>query len=93
MLAGGEAGDTLAGGAGNDSLYGDGFFGTATSPSGPITFYADVGALGGIDGDDILDGGDGDDLLYGGGGSDTASFASATGNVTALLYDGGVGEA
>ena len=85
LLAGGEAADTLAGGAGNDTLYGDGLVGTSGSPSGPITTYADVGTLGGVDGNDSLEGGLGDDTLDGGGGIDTASYANAAGDVSVTL--------
>ena len=89
ILAGSEAGDTLVGGAGNDALYGDGLFGTDTSPSGQITFYADVETLGGLAGNDTLEGGLGNDVLNGGGGTDTASYANASGAVTVTLSAGG----
>jgi Ca2+-binding RTX toxin-like protein len=90
VLAGDTGDDLLQGGAGNDTLYGDGRIIVDTHDtggSGPITTYADIGAafVGLIDGNDTLDGGDGDDLLNGGGGTDTASYASATGEVTVNL--------
>jgi len=66
----GDSGNnTLTGGTGNDALYG----------------YAGDDTLSGGAGNDILDGGDGNDALDGGTGEDTASYANATGAVTADL--------
>ena len=88
VLAGASGNDSLSGGAGDDILYGDGLVGTSGSPSGQITTYADVSALGGIDGNDTLEGGLGNDTLDGGGGNDTASYVHASGGVTVDLSAG-----
>ena len=90
ILAGWGGNDRLTGGGGNDTLYGDGAFGLDTHGtllSGPINLQADAG----VTGNDILEGGLGDDLLFGGGGTDTASYANASGAVTAFLYKLGNG--
>ena len=96
ILGGYIGNDTLVGGAGNDQLFGDGFIGADTRPtlgSGPITLFTTATqydpAL--IDGNDTLEGGLGDDLINGGGGIDTASYANASGAVTANLFLNGNG--
>ena len=77
---GGPGQDWFVGGSGNDVLYGDG---------------ADD-HLEGNGGDDIIDGGAGVDVSTGGAGTDIASWADATGPVTASLdnldNDGPAGE-
>jgi Ca2+-binding RTX toxin-like protein len=88
VLAGNTGDDSLSGGGGDDTLYGDGQIGIdfqGLGGSGPITTFTDLGLLGAVDGNDILDGGLGDDLLDGGGGSDTATYASAGGGVVVDL--------
>lgn len=97
VLAGNTGNDTLLGGAGNDTLYGDGRIAPDTHGlgySGPIVTDPDAAATFALTpGNDVLDGGAGDDILNGGGGTDTASFASATGAVTAGLGATGNGSA
>jgi Ca2+-binding RTX toxin-like protein len=90
VLAGDAGNDTLVGGAGNDTLYGDGRIATdshGTGLSGPITTFAEVTTVDPslVDGDDTLEGGLGNDTLNGGGGTDTATYAHASGAVTASL--------
>ena len=63
---------------GNDKLYGNG-------GSNVLNAYAGLDILDGGTGNDILDGGAGADKLIGGSGTDTASYASASGGVTADL--------
>jgi len=101
VLAGDAGGDILSGGDGDDVLLGDGRIGIDShglDTSGPITFFNDVAALGGADGDDVLDGGKGndtlmggggDDLLTGGGGSDRFVFGSHTGHDHILDFGAG----
>ncbi|HKX92945.1 MAG TPA: calcium-binding protein [Sphingomicrobium sp.] len=102
VIAGDLGSDILIGGAGNDTLYGDGRITVdnhGTGGSGPITTFAqidDVDRDGDstpdfVSGNDILDGGAGDDILDGGAGTDTASFASATEGVFAVLNNTGNG--
>lgn len=94
VLAGDLGDDFLFGEGGDDTLYGDGAIVVNAPGSGAIETFADVVAsLGGVSGNDTLEGAEGNDQLYGGGGSDTASYVSASGNVSVFLYDGGFGEA
>jgi Ca2+-binding RTX toxin-like protein len=93
ILLGDLGDDQLFGGAGNDTLYGDGrtlVDDHDTGGSGPIVTYADVSLLpfAGAPGNDLLEGGAGDDMIDGGGGSDTASYASSTAGVFAVLLSG-----
>jgi Ca2+-binding RTX toxin-like protein len=93
---GGDLGnDMLIGGAGDDTLAGDGAIGVDThgsGGSGPITIENDIGASWGVaDGDDILEGGLGNDFIVGGGGIDTATYAHAAGSVTVTLLTSSYG--
>src|SRR6185436_5595854 len=94
---GDQGNDTLVGGAGNDTLYGDGRiaidYAGGPGTSGPIATFAD-GATADpafVDGNDTLEGGLGNDTLNGGGGTDTASYVHASGDVQATIGAGGGG--
>jgi len=69
VLTGGSAGDALDGGIGNDIIIGG----------------AGDDSVHGGDGDDLIEGGLGDDYLRGDAGIDTASYAHASGGVSAQL--------
>jgi Ca2+-binding RTX toxin-like protein len=73
--------DTLDGGTGNDTLYAGAGNDTLIGGDNDDVLYA------GAD-DDSLAGGNGNDALHGGAGNDTATFASASGGVTANLATG-----
>lgn len=85
ILLGDWGSDSLSGGDGNDTLYGDGRLHVdthLTGGSGAITLFGDAeatfpGGLG-VDGNDALNGGKGNDTLYGGRGNDT--LAGGTNN-------------
>lgn len=80
----------LQGGVGNDSLTGTANADRIEGLQGHDTLVGLAGndSLMGQDGNDLLLGGAGADLLDGGAGVDTASFAGATGAVTANLATG-----
>ena len=92
--------DSLAGGAGKDSLYGGDGDDTLSGGGGADWLYGDYGNddlqggagndwLWGGYGDDLLRGGDGDDTLDGGwAGRDTASFAAARADMFVDLGQG-----
>jgi serralysin len=86
-LTGTSSNNTLTGGAGNDKIYGLGGIDTLYGNDG--NDYLDGGISGdklyGGNGDDVLVGDSSADQLDGGSGVDTASYATATGNVTASL--------
>ena len=89
-LNGGNGNDDLAGGNGNDSLFGDVGNDTLNGGNGNDDIAAG-------NGNDSLSGGDGNDTLNGGEGSaDFASYADASGTISASLSDdtitGGVAE-
>ena len=85
--ASGEGSDTLTGienltgSALGDTLTGDDTANTLSGAAGNDTLNGGLG-------NDVLLGGTGNDSLIGGGGTDTASFAFATGAVTANLSSG-----
>lgn len=79
-MLGDTGNDTLNGGDGNDTLYGDGRMGIdshGAGTAGPITLYGDVerdiDSLTGLDGNDIINAGKGNDVIYGGRGNDIMS--------------------
>jgi Ca2+-binding RTX toxin-like protein len=87
ILIGNAWNNKLAGGGGNDRIYGDGVvydgnagFGAKASEDDPYRSYGDRdgvhGAAGDGSGNDILIGGDGEDWLYGGAGHDTVDYAA-----------------
>lgn len=78
--------DTLAGGGGNDFLYGMGGDDVLDGGAGHDNLF-------GGSGDDLLEGGEGYDNIDGGLGNDTASYADATSGVAVYLYSGAVGGA
>ena len=77
-ITGGAGDDVIAGGSGNDILAGNSGFDTLKGESGDDVLYGGAG-------NDVLDGGSGNDILIGGAGQDTASYASASGWVRAVL--------
>jgi Ca2+-binding RTX toxin-like protein len=72
-ISGGEEGDTLTGGTGNDQLFGNGGNDTLNGGDDNDTISGGAGAdtASGGNGNDILNGGDDDDSLAGGAGADT----------------------
>jgi serralysin len=74
-FAGGATNDIIYGGYGDDTLYGDSYFGGG---GGNDTIYGQLGddTLIGGDGNDYLDGGDNNDTLFAGNGNDTLSGGS-----------------
>ena len=96
ILAGHLGNDTLRGGDGDDTLYGDGALTVITTNggSGPFITYTDYSSIDPLNlfpGNDTLEGGLGNDVLNGGGGSDTASYANASGDVQVFLNNAGGG--
>lgn len=77
-ITGGAGDDVIAGGASNDVLAGNSGSDKLKGEAGDDVLYGGAG-------NDILDGGSGKDVLIGGSGTDTASYASATGNLRAML--------
>lgn len=71
--------ENVMGGAGNDTITGDGGNNILSGGAGNDWLI-------GGDGDDILDGGAGDDALIGGNGTDTITYASATGGVSIIMW-------
>ncbi|MBC6981709.1 M10 family metallopeptidase C-terminal domain-containing protein [Caulobacter sp. 17J80-11] len=69
-------------------LIGTALNGTGNGLSNALTGNALNNSLDGATGDDVLEGGLGDDVLVGGTGTDTASYAGASGAVTASLTAG-----
>ncbi len=80
ILSGGPGLDFIEGGFGDDRIYGD---------EGDDLLIGEGGndRILGLGGDDVLAGVAGDDILNGGTGADTASFAVASGRITASLQD------
>jgi Ca2+-binding RTX toxin-like protein len=93
VLVGSELGDSLHGGAGNDTLWGRGTpwgdENTGCETFGPNDLFGGPGddiLQGGRRGD-RLNGGAGADTLSGGGGGDTANYDGSTGPVVVTLDD------
>ncbi|MFC7475027.1 peroxidase family protein [Dankookia sp. GCM10030260] len=72
VLGGTDAGDRMAGGGGDDALWGDGGSDTLSGGAGDDALVGDAGddSLSGMAGDDVLKGGDGDDTIDPGEGDD-----------------------
>ena len=91
FVQGGNAADTLIGGAGPNELFGSRGDDVVSGGSGPDTIVGgnDNDSLSGDAGDDVIDGDDGADTMSGGGGDD--SFRNDTRDRDADVLSGGKG--